>query len=226
MHKTLTFLAFVFVLISCQNNKETATQYDKTVLVNYYLRSDNTDFVTAEVFVRHESDTTLPNIESVTVEGKSMLKAAYQNNSMWRFRLDQEIKANHYEFVVNQVGQKPLKTKLSPKPIRKYTIKEGVISKSKGFTLTWEGESVTESNETLVLLITDVNGQSMSLNRIGGTAESGMFIDPVQLDYFAPGKANFYLVRKNLIDFPQEGHVKQSAEIEFYSDEITVEIVE
>jgi hypothetical protein len=226
MYKTLTFLAFVFVFIGCQNNKEAAIQYDKTVLVNYYLRSDNSDFVTAEVFVRHESDTSLPNIESVTLEGNSLLKSPHQNNSMWRFRLDQEIKAKDYEFVTNQVGQQPIKMKLSPKPIRKYTIKEGVISKSKGFTLTWEGDAVNTSNETLVLLITDVNGQSMSLNRVGGTAESGMFIDPVQLDFFAPGKANFYLVRKNLIDFPQEGYVKQSAEIEFYSDEITVNIVE
>jgi hypothetical protein len=226
MYKTLTFLAFIFVFISCQNNKEAAMQYDKTVLVNYYLRSDNTDFVTAEVYVRHESDTSLPNIESVTLEGNALLKSAYQNNSMWRFRLDQDIKANNYEFVVNQTGQQPIKTKLSTKPIRRYTIKEGVISKSKGFTVTWDGDAVNESNETFVLLITDTNGQSMSLNRVGGTAESGMFIDPVQLDFFAPGKANFYLIRKNLIDFPQEGHVKQSAEIEFYSDEITIDIVE
>jgi hypothetical protein len=226
MYKTLTFLAFVLVFISCQNNKETTAQYDKTVVVNYYLRSDNSDFVTAEVYIRHESDTSLPNIESVTVEGKSMLKSAYQNNKMWRFRTDQDIKSKDFEFVMNQVGQKPFKTKLSPKPIRKYTIKEGIISKSKGFTLTWEGDAVNESNETFVLLITDANGQTMSLNRIGATAESGMFIDPVQLDFFAPGKANFYLVRKNLIEFPQDGFVKQSAEIEFYSDEITIEIVE
>jgi hypothetical protein len=225
MHKTFIFLAFVLVFISCKN-KEAATQYDKTVLINYYLRSDNTDFVTAEAYVRHESDTSLPNIETVTVEGKAMLKSPHQNNAMWRFRLDQEIKANNYEFTVNHVGQKPIKAKLSSKPIRKYAIKEGVISKSKGFTLTWEGEALSENNETLVLLITDANGQSMSLNRVGGTAESGMFIDPVQLDYFATGKANFYLVRKNLIDFPKDGYVKQSAEIEFYSDEITVDIVE
>lgn len=225
MYKILTFLAFVFILMSCQNNKETTVQYDKTLIINYYLRSDNSDFVTAEVYIRHKNDTILPNIESVTVEGESMLKSAYENNMMWRFRADQNIKAKNYELVVKEAGQKPVKVKLAPKPIGKYTIKEGVISKSKGFTLTWQGTPVAKT-ETFVLLITDVNNQSMSLNRIGETAESGMFIDPVQLSFFAPGKANFYLIRKSSADFPQEGYLRQSAEIEFYSDEITIEIVE
>ncbi|NJN77163.1 MAG: hypothetical protein HC803_01585 [Saprospiraceae bacterium] len=195
-------------------------------MINYYLRSDNSDFVTAEAYIKYESDTTLPVIESVTLEGRKMRQSEHQNNTMWRFRLDEEIRAKHYEYVINQAGQKPIKTKLIPKPIGKYSIKEGVISKSKGFTLTWEGEAVNANNETLVLLITDANGQSMSLNRIGETGESGMFIDPVQLSFFAPGTANFYLIRKNLIDIPQEGNVKQKAELEFYSAEITIEIVE
>jgi hypothetical protein len=226
MNKILTLLAILFVFVSCQNEKNTTTKYDKNIKINNYLRSDKSDFVTAEVYVKHEKDTIPPNIESVTLEGNTMLQSEYQDKTFLRFRLDQEIAAKHYEFVLNHANQKPVKVKLTPRPIYEYTVKEGVISKSKGFTLSWKGDPVTASNETMILLITDVNGQSMSLNRIGETGESGMFIDPVQVNYFAPGKATFYIIRKNLIKFPEEGYIKQEAEIEFYSEEMTIDIVE
>lgn len=226
MKKLLLFSLILSTMLGC-TSKTAPENYEKTILLDYYLRSDKTNFATGEVYVRHEGDTTLPNIESVTMQGTSMENAATNNKTLAKFRIDKDFGATtDYEFVVTNKGFKPISTVLSTRPINSFSIKEGVMSKTDGFNLKWKGDRISVSNETLVLLITDSKGQSMSLNRIGETAESGMFIDPVQLQYFATGPATIYLVRRTLLELGQEGYVVKKAELEYYTDELKIEITE
>lgn len=223
--KKILLLGIVLTTFVACSEKSVSVNYDKTVIANYYLRTDFNNFVTGEVNIRHENDTIFPTIESVTLEGKSMGSSV--RNKMLRYRIDQEMPvANDYEFVINHKDVQSISTILSINPINKISIKEGVMSKTNGFNLAWKGDKIAPNNETLVLLITDSKGQSMSLNHIGETKISGIFIDPVQLQYFETGPATIYLVRKTLIDLGQEGYVKRKAEIEYYTDELKLEIVE
>ncbi len=227
MKKILFFSLCFMALLSCSNEKKTASEaYEKPLVVNYYLRCDKSDFVTGEVYLKHENDTVLPKVESVLLQDVSMLESTVNNNIL-RFKIDQEFPKNKkYNFKIQLPDLEPISLDLSPKVIKSFTVKEGVMSKSKGFNMEWQGDDIQESNETMILLITDSKGQSMGLNRIGETAASGLFIDPVQLQFFSAGPATLYLVRKTLIQIPKEGSITQSAELEYYTDEIKIEIVE
>lgn len=144
-------------------------------------------------------------------------------------RIDQEFpNANEFKFVVNHAGYSPIEAVFEPEAIKSFSVKEGEISISKGFTINWNGSKIGSQNETMIILITDANGQSASLNRIGETAGSGFSVDPVQLQYynFAKGQATMYLVRKAIVELPVSSYYKQKAEIEYYTDELKINIVD
>lgn len=214
---------------SCKNEQVTTTTtdvYNKNISINYYLRADNSDFIVAEVYVRHESDTVLPVIESVTIDGRKMLEHKASRKDLVRFKFGEELKkAKSYEVSVKPEGFDAISETLIPNPITDFTIKEGKMSKSDGFTLSWKGEAANPENETLVILITDVNGASMSLNHLGNAGKNELFIDPVQIKFFAPGMATIYLVRKNKINHPRVGYVDENIELEYYTEEKKYEIV-
>ena len=230
--KNIVLLGFVLsVFLSCNSKSDQVIveNYDKTLSVNYYIRADKSNFMTGEVYVYNEGDTVLPNIESATLQGEQMLKSRLTNDKVLRMRLDKELpKKNAYDFVVNHTGYEPIKASLEISPIKSFSVKEGALSISNGFSVNWDGPRISTQNETMIVVITDSKGQSASLNRIGETASSGFSVAPIQLQYynFAKGKATISLVRKTVVEFPKTSYYKQKAEIEYYTDELTIDIVD
>jgi len=231
MKNIFLFGLILSVFASCNNKTDEVIveNYDKTLSLNYYIRADKSNFVTGEVYAFNEGDTVLPNIESATLQGAEMLKSRLSNDNIIRMRIDKEFpKTNSYDFVVNHARYQPIKATLEISPIKNFNIKEGVLSISNGFSVNWDGPRIGSQNETMIIVITDSKGQSASLNRIGETATSGFSVAPIQLQYynFAKGKATISLVRKAVVDYPSTSYYKQKAEIEYYTDELTIDIVE
>ena len=80
----------------------------------------------------------------------------------------------------------------------------------------------------MIIILTDANGQSASLNRIGETAGSGFSVDHVQLEYynFVKGEATISLVRRAVNEYPANTYYKQKAEVEYYTDQLKINIVD
>lgn len=232
MKNILLYVLIISTFGSCTPKKtETVVEnYDKTLLVNYYLRTDKTNFVTGEMYAYHEGgDTILPNIESGTLQGETMSQSKINNNTAWRLRIDKEFPAtSEFKFVLNHAGYQPIEATFETDQIKKFSIKEGELSISKGFTINWDGPRISSQNETMIIVITDSKGQSASLNRIGETASSGFSVDPIQLQYynFAKGAATISLVRKAMVELPAGSYYKQKAEIEYYADNLNINIVD
>ncbi len=231
MKNLILFSLIITALVSCKNEQKTTTTtsevYNKIISINYYLRADNSDFIVAEVYARHENDTILPEIESVSINGRNMMEHKASRKDLVRFKFGEELKkTENYEISVTPKGFDKISETLTPNPITDFSIKEGKMSKTDGFTLKWDGTAANPENETLVILITDVNGGSMSLNHLGNAGKNELFIDPVQLKYFTSGMATIYLVRKNKINLPREGYIEENIELEYYTKEKKYEIVD
>lgn len=231
MKNILLFVLIILAFTNCNNkaNEVVAENYDKTLTVNYYLRANKTNFVTGEIYAYHEGDTLLPNIESGTLQGETMTQSKINNNRAWRMKIDQEFpKTDEFKFVVNHAGYQPIEATFTSEVIKSFSIKEDEISISKGFSVNWDGPRIGSKNETMIILITDSKGQSASLNRIGETAGSGFSVDPIQLQYynFAKGAGTIYLVRKAIVELPVSSYYKQKAEVEYYTDELNINIVD
>lgn len=231
MKQILLFSLIITTFLACKNEQKTAVTtsevYNNNISINYYLRTDNSNFVVAEIYARHENDTVPPTIEKVTIEGQNMLEHKASRKDLVRFKFGEELpKTKSYSITVTPKGFNGISEVLTPNPITDFSIKEGKMSKSDGFTIEWEGAAANLENETLVILITDVNGNAMSLNHLGGAAKNEIFIDPVQIKYFASGMSTIYLVRKNKIQPPREGYIEENIELEYYTQEKEVEIVE
>lgn len=232
MKNILLYVFVVSAFASCapKKPKTVVENYDKTLLVNYYLRTDKTNFVRGEMYAYHEGgDTILPNIESGTLQGEKMSQSKINNNTAWRMQINEEFpEASEFKFVLNHAGYQPIEATFETNPIKKFSIKEGELSISKGFTVNWDGPRISSQNETMIIVITDSKRQSASLNRIGETAGSGFSVDPIQLQYynFAKGPATISLVRKTMVDLPVSSYYKQRAEVEYYTDDLTINIVD
>mgnify|MGYP000109026891 CR=1 FL=1 len=95
------------------------------------------DFVVAEIYARHESDTTLPIIESVSIAGQKMLQHKASRKDLVRFKFGEILpKTNSYEIKVQPKGFNEISEILTPRPITAFNIKEDKISKTNGFTIT------------------------------------------------------------------------------------------
>jgi hypothetical protein len=232
MKKLILFSLLITIFLSCKNEKSTTNTtilgaYNKNISINYYLRTDNSDFVVAEIYARHEGDTIVPVIEGVSIVGEKMLQHKASRKDLVRFKFGEILpKTDSYEITVQPKGFDKVSKILTPRPITDFAIKEGKISKTNGFTITWKGEPSNETNETLVILITDAKGNSMSLNHLGNAGKNELFIDEVQLTYFSPGLATIHLVRKNKINPPRVGYIEENIELEHYTEEKKIEIVE
>lgn len=234
MKNILYLITFIVIFLSCTNKNGNNTEvseatYDKTLMLKYYLRADKSNFITAEIYAYHQGDTTLPEIESATLQGEPMLQKKMNNDRMWRMRIDQNFPKNsEFKFVVNHKGYKPIEATFESEAINSFRVKEGVISISKGFTINWDGPRIGSQNETMIIVITDAKGQSATLNRIGETAGSSFSIDPVQLEYneFAKGPATISLTRKANVVLPVNSYYNQTADIEFYTEDLKIDIVD
>ena len=108
-------------------------------------------------------------------------------------------------------------------PFQGYAIKENAISKSKGFTVTWNGKALGKE-ETLTITITDVEGTVAQAIVNGATAAAEARIPSQMYAKLKEGKGTFFLVKTSL-PTARTKNVNAEAEVGYYTKTADVEIV-
>jgi hypothetical protein len=108
-------------------------------------------------------------------------------------------------------------------PFQGYAIKETSISKSKGFTLTWNGKALGKE-ETLTITITDLEGTVAQTVVNGATAAAEARIPSQMYAKLKEGKGTFFLVKTSL-PTARTKNVTAETEIGYYTKTVEVEIV-
>jgi len=130
-----------------------------------------------------------------------------------------------YTFKTKMPDGSVLEHTIAMSGIGKFSIQEGVISKSKGMTLVI-GQGSLEKNESIVMLFT-VPATSASYTVIAAGPHSNDIhtIPPTTIPALPKGKVQLYLVKKqeSTADTPI---ANITASAEYYSDMIEVEVVD
>ena len=109
-------------------------------------------------------------------------------------------------------------------PLKGYAIKEHNISKSNGFTLTWDGKPLSK-DETLTVTLTDVEGTVAQAVVNGATAAAEARIPNPMYSGLKSGKGSFFLVKTSLPQTKTK-NIQAEAEVGYYTKTVEVEIVD
>lgn len=109
-------------------------------------------------------------------------------------------------------------------PIANCRIEGGKMSKSKGFTVAWDGKNLLKG-EDVTITITDKMGITAQAVINGATQKSGAFIPAEMYSGLAQGEATVFLVKTSLPVAKVENIVAE-AEVGYYSKPFTVEIID
>jgi hypothetical protein len=100
-------------------------------------------------------------------------------------------------------------------PIRSFNFSDSILSASKGFSLTFDGEPLS-AGEKLIFLFSDKNNQNLNLEIAGPVAGQTLTVTSAKLASLAPGPGQVYLVRTNLQE-EKDGYYDLTLQTEFYS---------
>ena len=148
--------SFIFLfLAACQSEEPTAAD-SPTIKFDYYLRLDQgVDVARSDARFIYVDDTAQVALQEVKFEDIAMKGIPVGNGMMqYSYNDKMELKDSYNLNFTTKEGTKHTYDFPIIK-INDFFIKEGKISKSKGFTIVWDGED-TKRNETMVILITDV----------------------------------------------------------------------
>jgi len=161
----------------------------------------------------------------VTFQGSGMEARDLQGQQIRYTYQSQTNYAAPYTFKTQTPGGQPLEHSIAMKGIGKFSIKEGVISKSKGMTLVIEQGSL-EKGESIVMLFTvPATGASYTVIAAGPHPNDIHAIPATTIPALPKGKVQLYLVKKQeVISDTPLANITASAE--YYSDMIEVEVVE
>ncbi len=130
-----------------------------------------------------------------------------------------------YTFKTKTPDGKALSHTITMSGLGKFSIREGVISKSKGMTLEIE-QGMLKKNESIVMLFTvPATGNSYTIIAQGPHPDNIHAIPSTTLPALPKGKVQLYLVKKyeEIADSPL-ANITSSAE--YYSDMIEVDVVD
>ena len=108
--------------------------------------------------------------------------------------------------------------------IKNPTVKEIKISKSKGFTICWEGKPLVKG-EDLTITITDTLGVVAQAIVKGATAKTEAVIPNVMYSGLKTGKAVLFLV-KTALPLPKTKDIEATTEVGYYTKPQAIEIVD
>jgi hypothetical protein len=132
--------------------------------------------------------------------------------------------SNQYEFKYTSDLLGQLSHTLKMSPITSFLIKEGAINKKSGATIVWEGDAL-DASQVLVLLFTDEQKKAFPIQVKGPTERSELFLPAEKLKDLAPGKGELMIVKKQFSN-SSEKNITRISEIEFYSNNLDIEVVE
>jgi hypothetical protein len=161
----------------------------------------------------------------VTFQGSGMEARDLQGQQIRYIYQTQTNYTAPYTFKTQTPDGRALEHTIAMKGIGKFSIQEGVISKSKGMTLVVEQGSL-EKGESIVMLFTvPATGASYTVITTGPHPNGIHAIPPTTIPALPKGKVQLYLVKKQeAISDTSVANITASAE--YYSDMIEVEVVE
>ncbi len=108
--------------------------------------------------------------------------------------------------------------------LKNIQIKEQQISKTSGFTLTWDGPALGK-NEEITVTITDMEGTVAQAVVKGATAKTEAFIPAAMYSGLKPGASSYFLV-KTMFPNTENDNISSEAEVGYYSKNYAAEVTE
>ena len=226
--------SFFFILslsiFGCKSDSvQEAPKKAKHIFAKYYVRYLQTEKeLKAEVSFK-EGDT-LTHARSIVLtdvsfEGEQMEVQSLGGNYGVRYSFRKRGPySRQYKFQYNSKDLGQLSHTLGIDPITDFLIKEGTINKKSGTTLIWKGDPLTE-NQEMILLFTDEKRKAFPVQIKGPSERAELFLPAEKISNLSIGKGKLMLIKKQL-EQADENNFTKISEVEFYSNNIDIEVVE
>ena len=227
---TLTFsTAFSLLILLCFscNFSQKKSLKQKILQIDYYVRYLQTDKQVKAIIGFTEIDSTQKRtpkmmeevlLEKHTLSGKKV-------GNQYRYQLTKEIPfAENYELTYRLNREETITQTINIYPIIDFTIKKGKVSKKMGTNLIFEGMPLA-TNEALVLLLSDKDGQTATFKITNQRKNSIITIPAEKVNHLAVGKGTMYMVRKQTTQ-TQSAATELVGLTEYYSTVRTIEIID
>lgn len=220
----------VLFILSCQtDSKPDVPKKAKKIHAKYYVRYLQAEKeLKAEVsFKEGDSLATARSIvlTNVTFENAPMkvqdlgkvhgVRYASRKTGLYRDQYQ-------FNYTSDQFGSLGHSIKMAP--ITDFSFREKKIKKGSGALLSWDGPPL-EDNQELILLFTDEQKKAFPIQVNGPTQKSEVFLPSKKTALLSAGKGQLMLVKKQLSKSTEDNFSKIS-EMEFYSKNLDIEVVE
>ena len=232
MGRLLLLFLLIGSLAACKNQSSSSkkeTNLEKTnAYIHYYVRylqAEDQLEAKATFKLGDSLHTAVPSLlaETVYFNDKTMDSVSLANGNSFYSYKDNSFYAETNNFRFTHDGVEYNHNTLMP-PLDSFWVKKGSISWSDGFVVQWKG-SPLKKKETVVVVLTDQHGQTLSINSLGPTENPELKILPEQIKKLATGPGEIYLVRKLSVPTPDpKPRVKGSMRTEYYSNTLKLEI--
>jgi len=221
---------FVGILFTCKSeSKPVPPKVTKHLFAKYYVRYLQTEKELKAEASFKEGDT-LETARSIVLD-----QVLFDHNPMdvqnlgknYGVRYGFRKKGPHsqsYEFRYSSQQIDEEVHEVSMSTITDFLIKEGPISKTNGMTLVWQGEPLNKQQE-MVLLFTDEQRKAFPIQIQGPSERAEVVISPKQIEGLSLGNGRLMLVKKQFEQLKTKRFTKVS-EMEFYSNQLDIEVVE
>lgn len=228
--KSLYIISFfgLFLFFACKADKKTNTNEQAFISSGYYLRylEEEKELKTEATFQQGDSSA---NTQAKTYSGvffnnqEMAFKKLSDANQRYILNTKGDFPSENIVFsFINDNGQKESQ-QFSFSSMKNLATK-GPASKSKGITVTWEGQALT-AQESVICLFSDKNNRTTNTILKGPSEGSQINIPAEKLSALTKGIGKLYLVRKNRI---RKDELRRSsfAVLEYYTTAIDIEVVE
>ena len=227
-NQPIFFFSLILFLANCNNASTNKVTAKEQLIANYYLRYMQTDqslLVHANFLSGDSSDINHPKVFSspVNFQEKAMETKLQSKGTRYQsFVRGGFLETYHFHFLDKEKDSHLHELKISP--IVEFLVKDQrKVSKSKGMTLAWKGESL-DKNESLLLMFIDATNQTLSIEIKGSTANIEVNILPEQLSLLELGPAELYLVRQKKERY-QEKNVLVKTRFEYFTKPLKVMVI-
>lgn len=214
----LLILLTLFSLSACKNEPTlTARCYVR------YLEDENR--VQSKIEVRKIGQQEVAALKMAEVRFVSGAMEHRENNIVGHFYQSELLSfpSSAFEFMVSHEN-KEATIQFDPIRIANFSVKEGAISKSKGFTIVWTGTPLAV-NEDITVTITDELGITAQAIVKGPSQSNEKFIPAEMYSGLKPGKATFFLVR-TAQPVARTKNIEAKVEMGFYTKSQNVNVVD
>ncbi len=228
--KSLYIIPFfaLFLFFACKADQKPSSPKVSFISSSYYLR-----YLEEEKELKTEA--TFRQGDSLENAAAKIYSGVFFNNKEMAFK---KLSDANQRYVLNTTGDFPSKNLVfsfindkGQKESQSFSFSsmknlatKGLVSKSKGVTLTWEGEALTDQ-ESVICLFSDGNNRTTNTVLKGPTEGAQINIPSEKLSALTAGEGKLYLVRKNRVR-KDETNRSSFAVLEYYTAPIDIEVSE